>query len=331
MSPTGMMRLPADRLECPLVEPSQQLWPHWSLVVLHQAAREVVYSGLEVQRKCGCSGGASSAPSVAYTPIESPSRALTSNKRVCFVRHGQGAHNRTVANWGMVDPELTSDGEAQVADLHERLKPFIPEVELIVTSPLTRAMQTATGGFAGSKAPYVMLPMLRERLGAPCDTGRTKSELLRCFPQIASWEVRGAARTWHTACAHVSRRARFVWNPYPIIHAHRQAHSPPPPPPPPRLHLPSVCLPVCALRASTTCRRCGGRRPLSMISSTEWTSLRSGSPPGLSRTSLSSVTEGSSRASSATISKTAASSGSSGGRLPPTPYERCCGRAFGRV
>jgi len=188
MSPTGMMRLPADRLECPLVEPSQQLWPHWSLVVLHQAAREVVYSGLEVQRKCGCSGGASSAPSVAYTPIESPSRALTSNKRVCFVRHGQGAHNRTIANWGMVDPELTSDGEAQVADLHERLKPFIPEVELIVTSPLTRAMQTATGGFAGSKAPYVMLPMLRERLGAPCDTGRTKSELLRCFPQIASWE-----------------------------------------------------------------------------------------------------------------------------------------------
>lgn len=239
MSPTGMMRLPADRLECPLVEPSQQLWPHWSLVVLHQAAREVVYSGLEVQRKCGCSGGASSAPSVAYTPIESPSRALTSNKRVCFVRHGQGAHNRTVANWGMVDPELTSDGEAQVADLHERLKPFIPEVELIVTSPLTRAMQTATGGFAGSKAPYVMLPMLRERLGAPCDTGRTKSELLRCFPQIASWEVRGAARTWHTACAHVSRRARFVWNPYPITHARTQAStftsaststSPPPPP-----------------------------------------------------------------------------------------------------
>ena len=30
--------------------------------------------------------------------------------------------------------------------------------------------------------------MLRERLGAPCDTGRTKSELLRCFPQIGSWE-----------------------------------------------------------------------------------------------------------------------------------------------
>ena len=31
-------------------------------------------------------------------------------------------------------------------------------------------------------------PLLRERLGAPCDTGRTRTELLRCFPQIASWE-----------------------------------------------------------------------------------------------------------------------------------------------
>ena len=93
--------------------------------------------------------------------------------------------------------------------------------QLIVVSPLTRAMQTATGGFAGSKAPYCMLPLLRERLGAPyaaartshtpcmcaqdsylsrqegttfrarasrlarrCDTGRTRTELLRCFPQI---------------------------------------------------------------------------------------------------------------------------------------------------
>ena len=49
-------------------------------------------------------------------------------------------------------------------------------------------MQTATGGFAGSTAPYCVLPILRERLGAPCDTGRTRSELLRCFPEMAKWE-----------------------------------------------------------------------------------------------------------------------------------------------
>ena len=184
MSPNGMLKLPEDKLVCPLVEPSQQLWPHWSLVVLHQGVREVIYTVLGIQRKCV---GGSDDP-VVSRPIESPQRALTASKRVCFVRHGQGAHNRTIANWGIVDPELTSEGEAQVADLHERLKPFIPEVQLIVVSPLTRAMQTATGGFAGSSAPYVLTPILRERLGAPCDTGRTKTELLRCFPEIVNWE-----------------------------------------------------------------------------------------------------------------------------------------------
>jgi len=31
-------------------------------------------------------------------------------------------------------------------------------------------------------------PLLRERLGAPCDTGRTRTELLRCFPKMMEWE-----------------------------------------------------------------------------------------------------------------------------------------------
>ena len=191
MSPTGMLRLPADRLECPLVEPSQQVCPHWTLVVLHQAAREVVYMTLEGLRKCACTSEQPAAlKRLKYTPIDSPARALTATKRVCFVRHGQGAHNRSIANWGMVDPELTGEGEAQVADLHQRLKACVDfsEIQLIATSPLTRAMQTATGGFAGCTAPYTILPILRERLGAPCDTGRTKTELLRCFPTIAQWE-----------------------------------------------------------------------------------------------------------------------------------------------
>ena len=84
-----------------------------------------------------------------------------------------------------------------MANLHEQLKPFIDEVQLIVTSPLTRAMQTATGGFAGCTAPYALLPLLRERLGAPCDTGRTRTELKRCFPQIEQWEgFESMAEVW---------------------------------------------------------------------------------------------------------------------------------------
>ena len=39
-----MLRLPADRLEPPLSEPSQQVCPHWLLVVAHQGVREVLYT-----------------------------------------------------------------------------------------------------------------------------------------------------------------------------------------------------------------------------------------------------------------------------------------------
>ena len=133
--------------------------------------REIVYLGLELGRKtteaCGkCSGKTKAIDD--YVPIQSPMRALTATKRVVFVRHGQGAHNRTVKNWGMVDPELDAVGEGQVADLHEKLKPYLSEVQLVATSPLTRAMQTATGGaraplayFIQQKAPLINFFALR--------------------------------------------------------------------------------------------------------------------------------------------------------------------------
>jgi hypothetical protein len=144
----AMLRLPASRLECPLSEPSQQVCPHWILVVLHQTVREIVYMGAEVGRNTAKCLKCVESQEVEYARIdaESPMRALTATKRVLFVRHGRGAHNRTIKNWGMVDPELDEVGEGQVAELNQKLAPYLSEVQLVVTSPLTRAMQTATGG-----------------------------------------------------------------------------------------------------------------------------------------------------------------------------------------
>eukprot|EP00326_Haptolina_ericina_P045308 CAMPEP_0181244780 /NCGR_PEP_ID=MMETSP1096-20121128/43054_1 /TAXON_ID=156174 ORGANISM="Chrysochromulina ericina, Strain CCMP281" /NCGR_SAMPLE_ID=MMETSP1096 /ASSEMBLY_ACC=CAM_ASM_000453 /LENGTH=205 /DNA_ID=CAMNT_0023341375 /DNA_START=667 /DNA_END=1285 /DNA_ORIENTATION=+ len=85
------------------------------------------------------------------------------------------------------DPPLNATGEEQVKKLAEEMKPQLSEFDLIVTSPLTRAMQTATGGFAGCNAPFMVNALLRERMGAPCDTGRTKSELLLSFPRMVRW------------------------------------------------------------------------------------------------------------------------------------------------
>ena len=49
-------------------------------------------------------------------------------------------------------------------------------------------MQTMQGGFKGYKGPIMVQPLLRERLGAPCDFGRTRSELLAAFPDMKNWQ-----------------------------------------------------------------------------------------------------------------------------------------------
>ena len=60
----------------------------------------------------------------------------------------------------------------QVGELAASLSAHLTEIELVVVSPLTRALQTATGALAGSPAPFMLNGRLRERLGAPCDTVR---------------------------------------------------------------------------------------------------------------------------------------------------------------
>ena len=112
--PKAMLKLPAHRLEPPQTEPSQAICPHWILTVLHQAVREVYYISMDTK-------GALAVTCCCYTPPIDPTiyRPLADStpeppKQVLFVRHGQGAHNATIQNWGFVDPEPTMVGESQV-------------------------------------------------------------------------------------------------------------------------------------------------------------------------------------------------------------------------
>ena len=41
-----------------------------------------------------------------------PSTSLTATKRVCLIRHGQGAHNASIKNWKLIDPPLNEVGLA---------------------------------------------------------------------------------------------------------------------------------------------------------------------------------------------------------------------------
>ena len=54
--------------------------------------------------------------------------------------------------------------------------------EVVLCSPLTRALQTAVGAFEGTPARVEVLPELREHLTKSCDVGRPVGELVAEFP-----------------------------------------------------------------------------------------------------------------------------------------------------
>ena len=153
-------------------------------VVLTQLVREVGYMVLTLWFKLkNCLG-------TKRPPIgkPGPKMPLATSKRVCFVRHGQGEHNRSPQYWGLVDSQLNEAGKEQARALHKRLAPDLPEFDLVAVSPLSRAVQTMQFGFKGCKAPITVQPLLRERLGAPCDFGRPRTELLAAFPEMRGWQ-----------------------------------------------------------------------------------------------------------------------------------------------
>jgi len=65
-----------------------------------------------------------------------------------LIRHGEAEHNATL-NYDLLDPPLTELGERQCRDLEVQLRKNLPladEVEAIITSPLTRTVQTTLLG-----------------------------------------------------------------------------------------------------------------------------------------------------------------------------------------
>ena len=71
-------------------------------------------------------------------------------RTILCIRHGQSTANVAWENDAedplQIDARLTAKGEAQVRAARERLRH--EPVELVITSPLTRALQTSTGIFA---------------------------------------------------------------------------------------------------------------------------------------------------------------------------------------
>ena len=110
-------------------------------------------------------------------------------KRMLCIRHGESTFN-AIASHSRVDPlhydaRLSELGEQQVRGAREMLRHR--RVDLVVTSPLTRALQTTAGIFADHPfSPRILVEALhRERLESSCDIGRSPSTLQDEFPSFA--------------------------------------------------------------------------------------------------------------------------------------------------
>lgn len=143
-------------------------------------------------------------------------------KTLHLVRHGQGYHNvagekdfGAYMSYEYVDASLTPLGWQQVDNLRKHIwkTGIASRIELVVTSPLTRTMQTAAGVFGGGGyidgdacpplmvagagnsnhaaitsancPPFIAIEWCREHLGVhPCDKRKDISEYRLLFPGI---------------------------------------------------------------------------------------------------------------------------------------------------
>ncbi|CAM9465379.1 unnamed protein product [Ectocarpus fasciculatus] len=151
-------------------------------------------------------------------------------KTVHFLRHAEGTHNEAALKEGRaafskiehLDARLTDLGKEQCATLKAANHGIEKEAELVVVSPLTRAIQTAMLAIDQVEGvPWVALECVRERAGVqPCDRRRCVSELKMEYPNIsfdaitddddAYFDAQGDERETYDSVAHRGREL-FSW------------------------------------------------------------------------------------------------------------------------
>ncbi|EGY18647.1 phosphoglycerate mutase family protein [Verticillium dahliae VdLs.17] len=108
---------------------------------------------------------------------------------IYLIRHAESEHNIS-KDFTQRDPPLTATGLAQASALIETF-PDTASIAVVLTSPLTRTLQTTTTAFpqvfskdAGAGAQLIIDPDLQERSDLSCDTGSRRVTLDKAFPGL---------------------------------------------------------------------------------------------------------------------------------------------------
>lgn len=111
-------------------------------------------------------------------------------KTIYLARHGQSTHNAHslvtegagLNDYRYIDAVLTSRGEEQARGLRRQLEHLNPD--LLVCSPLTRAIQTCLLACQHVSKPIIVVPLCAERVAFACDIGRPVEMLQKDFPDL---------------------------------------------------------------------------------------------------------------------------------------------------
>ncbi|KAF5573223.1 histidine phosphatase superfamily clade-1 [Fusarium pseudoanthophilum] len=137
-----------------------------------------------------------------------------------LVRHGQAVHNLGEANNILPDTDLTPLGQEQARGLISK-HPELANVDLIVSSPLRRTLQTSLLGFSAQLErglQIVALPEVQEVSAMNCDTGSDLSVIKAEFQQKPvdfglvepGWQIKEGKAKWAPVVGSIIERARVA-------------------------------------------------------------------------------------------------------------------------
>jgi len=122
------------------------------------------------------------------------------SKTIYFIRHAESEYNRykaALSTWllckcwcccdpGLYDPDVSPHGEKQLTTLRERVlrEKLNEETEVVIYSPLQRAIKTMLAAFPDDSVPRVVDPACREVMDTTGDIGKNKQDLYQSFPSL---------------------------------------------------------------------------------------------------------------------------------------------------